>query len=250
MSVGAMDFEDAAGQEQVGAYAPVATVGGAVVIVQPRVEAYAAAYRMRFQAIVVLVVFALLALIVSWWTARQMALPILDLTRGAESVAKGDFNVEVRIESDDELRDLAETFNYMTRQLKKYAELQVDRQITYAGSVPHEELPRYLNKARAFLFTTTGGVGKVSLEAMACGIPLIITSPDARDFFGDRLSRWFLTDPSLGSIAEGIHRILEADEETIDTLSRCEVDLIRSKYRMTQLMDRIVNIMHEHPEHP
>ncbi len=64
-----------------------------------------------------------------------------------------------------------------------------------------------------------GGVGKASLEAMACGTPLIVTSPAGRDFIGDFLSDWVLCEPSLDAVARCMHRLLEADNETRESLA-------------------------------
>ena len=127
LAVGSTEFTGPSGQAMVGAFAPVRALGGAVLILQPRSEAFALASQMKVQALVVLIAFGLLALAISYWTARQLSLPILSLTRVAESVARGDFSQVVQIESEDELKDLATTFNYMTAQLRKYHELQVDR---------------------------------------------------------------------------------------------------------------------------
>lgn len=46
--------------------------------------------------------------------------PIIRLTQTAESIAKGNLNVQAKVESGDEVGTLAETFNRMTRQLREF----------------------------------------------------------------------------------------------------------------------------------
>jgi signal transduction histidine kinase len=50
--------------------------------------------------------------------AYTLAVPIVRLTRAAESVARGDLTVRARVKSHDEIGLLATTFNSMTRQLQ------------------------------------------------------------------------------------------------------------------------------------
>jgi len=49
----------------------------------------------------------------------------------------------------------------------------VREQINFCDDVPHEELPRLLPRYRAMLFLCRGALGKVVLEAFACGIPVV-----------------------------------------------------------------------------
>jgi two-component system phosphate regulon sensor histidine kinase PhoR len=49
--------------------------------------------------------------------SRGLSSPIRELTRGAERVARGDFNVRVFLKNRDELRELADSFNAMTEQI-------------------------------------------------------------------------------------------------------------------------------------
>jgi len=127
-SIGSSEF--AAGREEfVGAYAPVFGIGSAVLILQPRDEAYAAARQMRKTAAWVVFGVVLLCLAGSTLLARALTEPLFALTRAAEAIARGDFLAKVEISTGDELQDLADTFNRMTAQLRAYSVLQVDKLI-------------------------------------------------------------------------------------------------------------------------
>ncbi|MBI4347725.1 MAG: HAMP domain-containing protein [Elusimicrobia bacterium] len=126
-SIGSSEYQDGAGQWQVGAYAPIPDIRGAVLIQQNKAEAYLASQKMRQTATFVFVVFGAVAFAVAAFMARQLTRPLLVLTRAAHEVADGRFPGVVQLETHDELQDLGDTFNVMVAKLKAYAELQVDR---------------------------------------------------------------------------------------------------------------------------
>ncbi len=59
----------------------------------------------------------LLGVILSWWIAARITLPVERLAAGAREVAAGNWEVRVNVRSRDELGQLARAFNDMTRQL-------------------------------------------------------------------------------------------------------------------------------------
>ncbi len=144
-TVGSSDFS-AGDHAFVGAYAPVATLGCAVVILQSRDEAYNAAAQMRSTAARVLLALALLCALAAALLARRLTLPLFALARAAEAVSRGDFTPNVSLSTRDELQELAETFNRMTAQLRTYSELQVDRIIAEQ------------KKTEAILYSITDGI--------------------------------------------------------------------------------------------
>ena len=130
LSVGSSEFSDEVLGEMVGAYSPIHGLGGAVVLVQPKEEAYQASQRMRRRANGVLALVVFLAILIAYGISRQLTRPILSLIQGAQAVAAGDFTRLIHLRTQDELQDLAETFNAMTVKLREYSDLQVDRLIS------------------------------------------------------------------------------------------------------------------------
>jgi signal transduction histidine kinase len=59
----------------------------------------------------------LLAVLLSSWAAARVTKPVEELARAAHQVAAGNWNVEVNAESTDEIGELANSFNRMTREL-------------------------------------------------------------------------------------------------------------------------------------
>jgi len=126
---GTNEFVDGSGYAFVGAYAAVPSLGGAVLVLQPRAEAYLALDETQRAAGIAILIVILGALLAAALLARVLTEPVLSLTRAAEAVSQGDFEARVDIATGDELQELAVTFNAMAERLRQYSLLQVDRLI-------------------------------------------------------------------------------------------------------------------------
>lgn len=75
--------------------------------------------------IIVFSVMMLAAVVVIVLLARAITRPILVLTKGVEVVGRGDLDYKIKLETGDEIQQLAEQFNAMTAALKEsYADLE------------------------------------------------------------------------------------------------------------------------------
>ncbi len=166
-TIGSSEFADEAGRAYVGAYAPVPVIGGAVLIMQSRDEAYVAAAEARRAAVAAVAVVILGSLLAAALLARLLTAPVLKLTRAADAVARGDFEARVDISTGDELQELAETFNAMTARLRQYSLLQVDRLIAEQ------------RKTEAILFSIADGIVMADREGR-----VQLVNRRAREMFG------------------------------------------------------------------
>ena len=82
----------------------------------------------------------LLAILLSSWAAARVTRPIEQLAEAARSVAAGNLHTEVEVTSKDEVGDLAQAFNRMTRELLE----QKDRLIQTERVAAWRELARRL----------------------------------------------------------------------------------------------------------
>ncbi|HEX6803546.1 MAG TPA: HAMP domain-containing sensor histidine kinase [Terriglobales bacterium] len=64
----------------------------------------------------------LLAILLSSWAAARVTKPVEELAHAAHDVAAGNWDTQVRARSNDELGELAESFNRMTRELIEHRE--------------------------------------------------------------------------------------------------------------------------------
>jgi signal transduction histidine kinase len=96
--------------------------------------------RLRGIALLVGGAAMLLTVLISSWAAGRVTRPVEQLAAAARSVAAGDLAVQVEIRSNDELRELAEAFNRMTRELRE----QSDRLVQAERVAAWRELARRL----------------------------------------------------------------------------------------------------------
>ena len=107
------------GIDMIGGFAPV-EFGGLLVGVQiPKSAAYLTARELLqdliFTALALLIASAAMSL---YWS-RRMTRPIEELSRAAQEVGKGQFDIHVRPSSRDEIGVFAESFNHMASALKE-----------------------------------------------------------------------------------------------------------------------------------
>ncbi|NUQ00200.1 MAG: HD domain-containing protein [Armatimonadetes bacterium] len=76
----------------------------------------------RIEIALALLVSTLLSLLVAGWISRSLTRPITLLSAAAEAVARGDFEHEVRVASEDELGLLAQTFQKMADDVREREE--------------------------------------------------------------------------------------------------------------------------------
>jgi NtrC-family two-component system sensor histidine kinase KinB len=213
-TAGSSEFTDGSGTAYVGAYAPVPSIGGAVLILQARDEAYLAASEARRAAAAAIAVVIFGSLLAAALLARALTAPVLKLTRAAAAVARGDFEAHVDITTGDELQELAETFNAMTARLRQYSVLQVDRLIAEQ------------RKTEAILFSIREGIVMTDREGH-----VQLVNRRAREMFGLPLETDLEGKPLAEAFPEGPLRaaLLAAGEQPGESK---EVDLSTETVRL------------------
>ena len=75
-----------------------------------------------------------LGLIVSYVTAKYVALPLMRMNRAAKVIANGNFEERVDVTSSDELGELAQSFNHMAESLQTHEKVQKD----FIANISHD----------------------------------------------------------------------------------------------------------------
>lgn len=85
--------------------------------------------RIRWLALGVAAVGLLLGLLLSWWGAARVTRPVRKLVMASREVSQGNWNARVDVRGNDEIGQLAKSFNQMTSQLVEQRErlVQVER---------------------------------------------------------------------------------------------------------------------------
>jgi two-component system phosphate regulon sensor histidine kinase PhoR len=75
---------------------------------------------LKFRIFLISIIIIAVSLFIALLFSRRIIKPIRQLIIGTQRVADGDFDTKIRLKSRDELKELADNYNYMTAQLKKY----------------------------------------------------------------------------------------------------------------------------------
>jgi methyl-accepting chemotaxis protein len=111
------------GQDAIAGYAPVTTLGWAVIATQDAGSALQPASTLTRQAGILAVIAVALLAAFAVVFARRTTRPIHDLSAAAARVAEDDLSVHVRPAGPNELKDLAEAFNHMVETRREVVEL-------------------------------------------------------------------------------------------------------------------------------
>ncbi len=111
-------FDGLTGGKVVGAYVPLGMPDWAVMTELPVSEAYRQVYQSAVIAIGGNLLMAVLAGLLGFFIAGQLARPIYALTQTAGRIAAGDRDLQVAAVGPAEIVSLAEAFNSMTRQMR------------------------------------------------------------------------------------------------------------------------------------
>lgn len=114
-------FEDYRGVDVLSSYKPLKINGLNWVIMSEidKAEAFAPITKLRDQILFFFGVTILIILIISYFVARQITKPIKSLTRTSRELARGNWNVDVKVEQKDEIGVLALSFKSMQDSIHK-----------------------------------------------------------------------------------------------------------------------------------
>lgn len=93
--------------------------GWGIVLKMDVAEAFAPLRRVERMLLWFIFAGSLAIAAISLWLARRGTVPLRRLKQGAEAVGRGDLQVRVKVEADDETEELARAFNTMVRDLQR-----------------------------------------------------------------------------------------------------------------------------------
>jgi PAS domain S-box-containing protein len=136
----------------------------------------------------------LLAVALGWYVTQSITVPLAELGSGAEALARGDFQHEVRVSGNDELAVVGRAFNHAARQLQElYEELREQASLL---SLAHDAIYvrdvkgviRYWNRGAEELYGWPAeyAVGEVAHELLKTVSPLPFEQIEAELLRTDR----------------------------------------------------------------
>ena len=110
-------------------------------------------------------------------------------------------------------------------------ELGIDDSVRFVGHIPEKELPNYYQAADLFVLPTTSheGFGLVTVEALACGTPVVATPVGATpEILGPLDPQLLSRDATASSLSQTIDQVVD-DYRDSNSRRRCR-DYVESRY--------------------
>jgi NtrC-family two-component system sensor histidine kinase KinB len=115
--------------DYIASYTSIPISNWVVILQQRRDEAFLPVTLLTNRTTKIILILIFVSIIISFLIATGISQPILKIINAAKTVAAGNFNVNIKIKTFDELEILGETFNHMAQKLNEYAEIQLDKLI-------------------------------------------------------------------------------------------------------------------------
>ncbi|NVO19030.1 MAG: HAMP domain-containing protein [Bacteroidetes bacterium] len=106
-------------------------------------EAMVPIYSIRNNVIFITVFIAVIVFFATWWLSRKISKPVILLQKAAQELGKGKLGTQVNVKTNDEIGELAQSFNLMSEQLKqKEKELQDERAMRMRAAFDGQDMER------------------------------------------------------------------------------------------------------------
>ena len=127
-TIGSKEFKEN-NIDYIASYIYIPVSNWVVILQQKRDEAFLPVTLLTNRTTKIIFILIFVSIIISFLIATGISQPILKIINAAKTVAAGNFNVNIKIKTFDELEILGETFNHMAQKLNEYAEIQLDKLI-------------------------------------------------------------------------------------------------------------------------
>jgi D-inositol-3-phosphate glycosyltransferase len=125
------------------------------------------------------------------------------------------------------------------------ADLGLEEQVEFIGSVPHDRLPVYYAAADVCVMPShSESFGLVALEAQACGCPVLAAAVSGlQSVVRDEITGFLVPDHEPASYADRLHRLL-TEPELSEQMGR-RGTLLAQRFTWSRTADRLVEIYEE-----
>jgi signal transduction histidine kinase len=182
------------GEDVLSTFAYIPTLGWGLIVEEPVGLARSGVRTLEYYAVVILLLGLCVGAAIIIWISNRISKPILELRAGARTIRRGNLDHRVRVETDDEIEDLAEEFNAMSAALQSsYANLE-------------QKVRRRTEEVSALYDISTAVNESLELEAILHAVIRKIT-----DIFHFETTRIFLYNESMDQL--DLRAAFEADPE-------------------------------------
>lgn len=126
------------------------------------------------------------------------------------------------------------------REIKELvAEAGLSDQVIFCGEVPHESLPQYYNLADVGVWP--GKLGITIIEAIGCGLPVIVCDSTATDFLIANGNGASFKRGDSGALAEVISQLV-SDPDLIGSYSQNSVEYAQNELSWRKIAERSIEL--------
>jgi len=125
-------------------------------------------------------------------------------------------------------------------------DLNISNKVIFAGRISDESLPQYYNLCDIFVLPSTSrseAFGLVSLEAMACAKPIIVSDLPGPNSLVDKNGMTVKVN-DVEDLAHKIKELIEDDELRVN-LGNQSLKLVQAKYNWTKIVKDLEKIYYD-----
>ncbi len=215
-------YVDYRGKEVLGVWRYLPSVRWAMVVKIDTDEAFRPIFNLRKWSLAIGIITVLAVIVIALLVSRSISNPIIKLTNVTRSIAGGDLTSKIEIKSEDEIGQLAASFNKMTEDLKR-ARDSLEEHAT--------ELEKVNKELDSFVYTASH-----DLRAPLRGITSFaqFLEADYRDKFDEEGKDY------LNEIRKGVNRMNDLIE---DLLALSRISRIKNPYEDVSINDLINSVI-------
>jgi len=159
---------------------------------------------------------------------------ILSFIEAIPKALEREDSVEILIGGDGQLRTKVE--QYLSKE-------GLNNKVKFVGWIPHDELPKYLNKLKLLVIPSYTEAGPlIAFEAMACGTPVLATAVGAiPDIIKDGETGFIMENNSPECIARNVIRALA--HPNVEQITRNAHSVVEREYTYEKAVERYRNIL-------
>ena len=128
---------------------------------------------------------------------------------------------------------------YHEKLIRLIKEKDITEHIKFLGGRPHREILKFYQNSNVLLnLSPTGGMDKAVLEAMACGIPVLVCNDAFKKDFGDFVNELIFQKKNPQDLAQRILNLQTMDVAVLGSYLRKQVI---QNHNLDNLTDKIIN---------
>lgn len=129
---------------------------------------------------------------------------------------------------------------------RRAGELRLGVRMNFAGDLPHRELPaRLANAALSVNLCPTGGLDKAVIEAMACGLPVLVHNRTFLPLLGEEAALLYIDTLDPAAVATKLGALLALDPAERSALGARLRARVMDQYGLVGFVERLVEVFEE-----